>query len=119
MAAVKEVELVVPQGATFIYEMTYVDPLTNNAPVNLTGFTARMQVRAKLGDAAIVYSADTTADMAIPAPATGVVLLTVPAAVTATWTFRRAVFDVEIVSSAGIVTRIVKGAMLLDREVTR
>jgi hypothetical protein len=118
MAVVKEVELVIPQGATFIYEITYKDP-SNNTPINLTGYTARMQMREKIDDTATIFSATTENGALFVSGSTGMVVLTIPAAITAAFQFKKVVFDIEIQSAAGVVTRLVKGTMLLDREVTR
>lgn len=120
MAAVKEVELIVPQGTTFFYEVTFVDPAANNAPIDLTGFTARMMARDKVADADPPKYATTSngGHLSINAAA-GKVRLEVPASVTATWNFKRWVFDLEVESPAGKVYRLVKGSMTLDLEVTR
>lgn len=120
MAAVKEVELVLPQGATFIYEVTYKDPDTNLA-INLTGYSARMQIREKVESTSTIYSASTTgvSPAIVITAGSGLVVLTIPAATTAGFTFKKAVFDLEIESSSGIVTRLVKGTIILDKEVTR
>ena len=120
MAEVKTVELLVPQGTTFHYLMSYVDPALNDEPIDLTGYSAQMHVRAKLKDTATIYETDSSVGGHITLGGlTGKVLLEVPDEVTATWSFKRAVFDLEIVSPTGEVTRIVKGTLLLDPRVTR
>jgi hypothetical protein len=117
MAAVKEVELILPQGATFVYEVTYKDPDTD-LPINLTGYTARLQIREKVESTSTLYSGTTDDDITIIG-ASGLVVLTIPAVTTTAFTFKKAVFDLEIESAGGVVTRLVKGTVLLDREVTR
>jgi len=120
VAAVKEVELIVPQGATFIYEVTYKDPDTD-LPINLTGYSARLQIREKIDSTTTIYSALSTGltPALVITAGSGLVVLTVPATTTAGWTFKKAVFDLEIESTLGVVTRLVKGTMILDKEVTR
>lgn len=120
MAAVKEVELIVPQGATFIYEITYKDPDTD-LPINLTGYSARLQIREKVDSSTIIYSALSTGvnPAIIITGGSGLVVLTIPANTTRDFVFRKAAFDLEIESSTGVVTRLVKGTMILDKEVTR
>jgi hypothetical protein len=120
MAAVKEVELILPQGATFIYEVTYKDPDTD-LPINLTGYSARMQIREKVDSTTTLYSALSTgvSPAIVITAGSGLVVLTIPATTTAAFTFKKAVFDLEIQSTAGVVTRLVKGTILLDKEVTR
>lgn len=122
MAEVKTVELIVPQGTKFVYAVTYVDPDLDDDPIDLTGYSARLHVRAKIADTAVIYEADSQpgGDIAI-SPGIGKITLSVPASVTALWTFKKAFFDLEIVldTDADDVTRLVKGTMLLDLEVTR
>jgi hypothetical protein len=118
MPAVKEVELIVPQGATFVYEITYKDPQTQ-LPINLTGHTARMQIRENVDSTTTIYSATTESGAIVIIGASGLVTLTIPAATTTAFQFKKAVFDIEIVSGSGVVTRLVKGTLVLDREVTR
>jgi hypothetical protein len=117
MAAVKEVELIVPQGTTFIYEVTYVHP--NDGAVHLGGYTARLQVRETIASTDVIYEATTENGHITIDGSHGRVTLKVPAAVTELWDFKKAVFDLEIESATGEVTRLVKGTMELDLEVTR
>lgn len=121
MAKVQEVELIVPQGTTFFYQVTFLDATANNAPVDLTGFVARLQARVKVSDPdPPAYATDSLpgGHLTIVA-ASGVVRLEVPATVTAAWDFKRWVFDLEVESPTGTVYRLVKGSMTLDLEVTR
>lgn len=120
MAPVKTVELEVPQGSTFVYTVTYVDPDLDDAPIDITGYSARMHIRLRIADTTTIYEADSElgGDITID-PLVGKVTLKVPAAVTAQWTFKKAVFDLEIVDGSGDVTRLVKGTIVLDPEVTR
>lgn len=121
MPITKSVRWVVPQGATFVAEVTFVDPDASSMPVDLTGCAARMQARAAVADAdPPLYSTDSGVGGHLVLGGTaGTVTLTIPATVTAAWTFTRAVFDLEVELPSGVVHRLVKGELFIDPEVTR
>lgn len=118
MAEVKSVELVVPQGTTFKYQITFLDQDNNNAPVNMTGWESRLQMRLKVADPdPPLYSATELTHIEL---GNGVALWKVPATVTAEWEFKKCVFDWEVQDpGSGEVFRLVKGTIELDKEVTR
>jgi hypothetical protein len=122
MPQITEVELIVPQGTTFVYEVTVRDPDTDLA-MDITGYKARCDARLKIDDVTTVYSASsegTTPDITIIG-ATGKVRLTIPEPITKAFTFKQVGFDIEIESPSpeSRVTRIVKGVWILDKEWTR
>lgn len=91
-----------------------------NQPIDLTGYTARMQIKAKLADATNILELTSS-------PAAGItvdnvaktITVTLTAAQTTQLTFKSAVYSLEMVSSGGIVTEIMNGKLTLDKEVTR
>jgi len=107
---------VIDQGATWYLTVTYENP--NGTPINITGYTAALQLRSLPSDATAVLSLTTGAGITITG-ATGTV------AITATATQTRAIdegnyyYDLEITSTAGVVTRLVQGQVVVSAEVTR
>jgi hypothetical protein len=111
-------DITIEQGATFVFSLIWRD--SSGTPIDLTGCSARMQVRRKynsetpwmsltsddgditLGGAAgtieVVGSAEVTET--IPAPGCGV-------------------YDLEVVSAGGLVTRVIQGSATISPEVTR
>lgn len=90
-----------------------------NVPVDLTGYTARMQIRAKLEDTTVIHEL-TTENSGITLNNTlKTIELTIPATTTAGFTFNTAVYSLELVSSGGIVTPFLNGTLTLVKEVTR
>lgn len=88
-------------------------------PVDLTGYTARMQIRETL-DATIILATLTTENGGITlGGAAGTIDLLLDAAATALLDFTNAVYDLELVDTAGVVTRLLSGAVTLSKEVTR
>lgn len=89
-------------------------------PVNLTGYTARMQIRNSLESTTAIHEMTTAVDGGIVlGGADGTITLSIPAATTAGFDFDSAVYDLELVSSTGVVTEVAAGAVTLVREVTR
>ena len=106
-------DLSIDAGATYPLTVTVAD-------TDLTGYTARTQFRRDASSADIDFEATTTngklviTDVGPP----GVLVLTIPAAETAELQ-NDYVYDMEIESAAGVVTRILQGAVSVDAEVTR
>jgi hypothetical protein len=93
--------------------------LLYHPPVDLTGFTARMQIRDTV-DATAILATLTTENGGITLGGTaGTIALLLTAAQTTLLTFTSAVYDLEIISAGGVVTRLLSGAVVLSKEVTR
>ena len=88
-----------------------------DTPVDLTGYTARMSIKDKIGGA-VLHSLTTENGGIVIDPAAKTILLSIPAATTEDFTWSRGVYDLEMVSPAGKVTRIISGRIALSREVT-
>lgn len=92
-------------------------------PVDLAGFSARMQIRAALASDTPLLSL--TSDGAPPLTGiqidnlTKTVLLTISATDTAALDFLTGVYDLELVSPQGVVTRVMSGNVVVSDEATR
>jgi hypothetical protein len=93
--------------------------LEYNQPVDLTGYTARMQVRAKIDDTAVIKELTTINGGVIINNTTKTIQLYMSATDTAAFSFQSAVYSLELVSSGAEVTQLVNGTLTLVREVTR
>lgn len=116
MAKVKEIKMYVPQGTT--YEHTFNYQQSDGTPIDLTGYAARMQFRQTVdaADPPIYSVTDVSGELIC---GNGTVVLTISETDTAAFTFNKCVFDLEVESPGGVVTRLVKGTVYLDPEVTR
>lgn len=103
------------QGAT--YDMTFAWTDENNSSINLTGYTARMQVREGIDSSSTLLSLTDASGITLGGTA-GTFRIQISATDTAALT-KSGVYDVELVSGAGVVTRIMYGEFLLFKEVTR
>jgi hypothetical protein len=122
MAAPFKVPLKIYQGATFFESWawsTAPDESSAYTPVDLTGCTARMQVRAKI-DATTPLLTLTTENGGISLGGTaGTIELLIDADDTAALTWTSGVYDLEIVYPGGQVTRLAYGSVTVSPEVTR
>lgn len=106
----------IDQGATFSLVVTYTDPAGD--AVNLTGYTAALQARETVTSSTAALSFTESAGIAITA-VTGVLTITATAAQTTALSLSNYVYDLEITSGAGVVTRLLQGAVAVSPQVTR
>jgi hypothetical protein len=107
------------QGATWHYELLW-ETGTPAAPVDLTDYSARMQVRAEIASDTTLL--DLTSDLggAITlGGAAGTIDLDLTATETADLTPGTHVYDLELESDTGTVTRLLQGSFVISPEVTR
>lgn len=93
--------------------------LEYNKPVNLTGFTGRMQIRAKIDDSTIIKELTSLNGGVIINNTDKTIQLYMSAADTAVLNFQTGVYSLELVSSGGEVTQLIAGSISLVKEVTR
>ena len=105
-----------PQGSTFTRTLVYK---VDGTAVDLTGYTARMQVRKSVTDSTVLLSLTTDNSTIVITGATGTVTLTVPATTMAAVAAGSWVYDLEIVSGGSVVTRLIEGKFVVTPEVTR
>lgn len=92
--------------------------LEYNQPVPLAGLTARMQIRSKLASTDIIDELTTANARIILDTTDSTITLTIPASVTAAYTFKTAVYSLELVNGAEVIP-FIYGNITLDLEVTR
>jgi len=110
-------DITVPQGANF--EMTIEAKNADRSVMNLTGWSARMQVRETVESVTPLLDASTSnGRITINAPG-GIVMVNVDASVTGAMVWTNGVYDLEIFTSATNVKRLAEGFAYLSPEVTR
>ena len=110
------------QGATFSRILTIrvpdeVDPSITTA-YDLSGHTARMQVRRTIDSASAMVQLTTANNGLTIDDGTGSITIFMSNAVTASLA-TSGVYDLEIIDSNGYVSRVVQGTFTLNREVTK
>jgi hypothetical protein len=104
------------QGSNYLASIAYTDD--DGDIVNLTGYTSRMQVRKFAGSLNAILSLTNTAGMTISASA-GTIELSISADALRLVPEGEYVYDLEIVSGSGVVTKLLQGTFDVDAEVTR
>lgn len=93
--------------------------LEYNIPVNLTGYSARMQLRAKIDSATIIDEyTNLNGKIVIDATNNSITIL-VSALDTSQYNFSSCIYSLEMESGTGVVTQIATGTIALIKEVTR
>ncbi|MGS2646076.1 hypothetical protein [Streptosporangium sp. G12] len=91
--------------------------LRDGQTIDLTGATARMEIRDKPGGA-LIHRLDTTNGGLTLDAATGKILIHIAPEVSSAWTVSKAVYDLEVVEASGVVTRLIQGPIAISPEVT-
>ena len=104
------------QGATLERVITYTDP--DDAIINLTGYTAVMQVRPTAASATVILELSTGDGITING-SVGTLTLLVSASDMTAITPGNYVYDLEITAPSGKVTRLIEGKFAVKAEVTR
>lgn len=105
-------DLKVEQGATFVVEIECQDEAGN--PIDLTGYSAAAQIRRTHSSAS--PSAEFTPTII---PTLGRVSLALTASQTSGVTHSTGVWDCELTSPEGVVTRLAEGKVSVSPEVTK
>ena len=105
------------QGATFTRQLTWKD--SAGSAVNLTGYTARMQLRSSIdASGAAVLDLTTENNRIVLGGTAGTIDLSVSASTMGSVSPATYVYDLEMVSGL-VVTRLVQGTFEVRGEVTR
>ena len=107
----------IEQGITLNKVFLWKDSL--GAVINLTGYTARMQARPSVTSATIYLDMTTANGQIVITANTGSIQLLVSATTTNAIEWARAKYDLELVSPAGVVTRLIYGDIDVLKGITR
>jgi hypothetical protein len=119
---------VIEQGATVNFEIQYRD--SNNIPVNLTGYSGKMQIRSSYADNNPVTYATLSSSLAADGTglnfsgsngtkplSSGSIGVIISAASSSAFLFNTAYYDLEL-TSGSVVTRLIEGQIRLSQQVT-
>ena len=110
-------ELNINQGSNLSLEIALKNQ--DGTPLNLTGYTARMQLRSSYTSPEVVVELTTENGRIVITPLLGILRLLLDATTTAAIAAKNYVYDLETVSSTGFVTRVLQGEAIVSPEVTR
>jgi hypothetical protein len=86
-------------------------------PVDLTGYTAAMQIRPYVLSPTVLYDAGAAGDLVLGG-VYGTITLTIDATDTEGFTWWTGVYDLLVTSSGGVVTPLLKGTVTVSPSVT-
>jgi hypothetical protein len=113
----EQYNFIIDQGADWYLNIAYKD--STGAAINLTGYTAAMQFRLTTTSATAAISLTQASGITITG-ATGNLAIRATAAQTgALDDSAKYDYDLEITSSAGVVTRLIQGIASVSSQVTR
>lgn len=107
--------MICPQGTTFSKQLTYT---IDNVPVDLTTYTARMQVREKYTSKTAVIDITTENGGITLGGEDGTIDLNISHEVTSLIIAKEYVYDLELISSSNVY-RLIEGKFVVTPEVTR
>lgn len=117
MSTTPKVNLTINQGATFRYKFAWRDK--NGRPIDITGYTARMQIRADVSASAPLITLTTENSGLALGGKTGVISLYINDTATSAITWNKGVYDVELIAPTGDVFRAVGGNVTVSPEITK
>ena len=117
MSAAKLNLPVIEQGATYRHTLYWKD--SSNVPINITGCTARMQLRTTVESTAVVIELSSTNNRIIITGSLGKIELYISDEDTTVLPPIQAVYDLEVYMSNGDTVRLIEGKVTIKAEVTR
>lgn len=108
------------QGANFLRVMRLLDT-TTELPIDLTGFSAKMQIRYRTPQGSLIATLDSESESPYITfdAENGLMNFDVPAAVTKAWRTGTVVYDLELTYPDGKVDRLFEGTTSIVAEVTQ
>ena len=115
MSGLRTDALTIPQGVTYGVQWPIRD--SDGEAVDLTGWSARAQVRTSAGSPVVAHEWSTAKGNLEIVGST--VILTVEPAESSDWGWSRGEYDVELTSLDGTVHRVTQGVIHVSPEITR
>ena len=108
---------IIEQGTTLSKVFVWKD--SAGVPINLTGYTARIQSRPTARSATVYLDATTANGKIVIDAENGKVTLGLTSNETSALDWISGVYDLELEDSSGTVTRLSQGSITISQEVTR
>ena len=115
--AAAQYDFVIEQGTTTV--KLFVWKSADGTPINLEGYSARMQIRASTQADTYLMELTTENGRIRLTPLEGKIELKLSAAETSAIDWKRGKYDLELVSSTGFVIRLLFGLVTVSKEITR
>lgn len=106
----------VDQNTTFSFEVQYTED-DETTPINLTGATAKMQVRDTKGGTKLAFTLTSPSGIAING-STGTLTVIMTPTQTNKLFYPKSAYDIMVIDSSGKKTKLLEGFLTLSRSVT-
>ena len=110
-------EFAIELGATLLREIVWAD--SESDPIDLTGYTARMQIRRSVNNPAVLADMTTENGGITLGTTDGKIALELTAEHTSEISAKAGVYDLELIDGDGFVTRLLQGEVEFSPETTR
>lgn len=110
-------DILIEQGATFQLSLVYKD--SQSAPIDISGYTARMQVRRTYDAPTPLLDLTTENGAIVLGGAAGTLEVSADPDLTRLMPPKGGVYDLELVAPSGVVVRLIRGAVSVTPEVTK
>jgi hypothetical protein len=107
-----------PQGSDFDVKIDYQfgEPPTT---LDLTGYSGKLQVRRNYDSPVLLELSSVAGTITFSSTAPNITV-SFPASITeSVYVYEDMIYDLEIVSPAGVITRVIEGSFSISRQVTR
>lgn len=109
-------DMIIEQGETWIQNVYMKDG--DDIPINITGYTARMQVKETLESVTSLVDLETGGSGITLDGTAGKITLRVESVVTESLPVGRFYYDLEIIDTTSAVTKLMRGRISVNKEVT-
>lgn len=106
----QKVNIVIDQGTTFNMDFAFTDDY--DQPINFNTYQGRSEMRKS-------YTSSTFYPFTVSLSSDGIISMSMNATTTSSIAAGRYVYDLEVVDSNGVVSRLVEGIATVTPEVTR
>lgn len=116
-----KLNLEIDKGATFAYDVVYKTKSTSTSVptiIDLTGYTAKMQIRSSVTSNVVIKELTTENGGLILTPTNGKITIWMSSTETAAIAVDTAVYDLELINGT-IIKRLIEGKIKFKPEVTR
>jgi len=107
----------IEKGATYEHTIFWKDKLKQ--PIDLSGVTARMQIRETIESPTVILELSSANGLIFIDATLGAIVFNINYATTALLPGTEGVYDLELTFSSGKVKRLIQGSIVFSPEVTR
>lgn len=107
----------IEQGSDLLKPFVWKD--STGTPVDLSNYTAKLQVRRSASSPDVLFEMSTANGRISIIPSTGKVILIFKSTDTSPLTWKQGKYDLDLISAAGTVKRLLQGSITISPEITR